>query len=409
MQDLDWGAARDTILDDLYFPTIWMPQEVLTFRPEWKNCDLSIFGINDPPIALTTVADLTSEAPKPTSKPNTATPAASPSKTDAPRTTATGLQDQDTTKGQDSSKGSTPATKSASNDQPSSATSTGNVGDYIASALGYSKPATSNPGAQSGSAVTITTTTVKIVSIATNGFVLGTKTMSVSALLADGTKPESTFVKGISIGTEGVIRGGSTIALSSFLASPMTVKYQPHTDKFGSTYVLVAGSSVYAGSAIAVEGHTVSVEDSCVVVDGTRTVSYVTGSATATGSAKASSIPYEVMATTDSTGHTVVVVGGETMSISGSAMTIDGHTLSAGPSGVVVDGNRTTIRYASITSTSAIKSTSSSTTSPSSISFSTNSASPATTSSALSSGASHLHAWNWSILYSIFSIAYGLR
>jgi hypothetical protein len=411
MQQYDWGAARDTIIDELYFPTIWMPNEVLTFRPEWKNCDLSVFGINDPPIALTTVADLTSEAPKATSKPNTATPAASLSKPDAPKTIATAIQDQDTsaTKGKDSTKGNTPATKSVSSDSPPPATSTGNVGDYIASALGYSKPSSPNSGAQSASEsspVTITTTTVKIVSIATNGFVLGTKTMSVSALLADGSKQRSTSVKGISIGTQGVVRGGSTIPLTSFLASPMTAKYQAHTDKSGSTFVVVAGSSVYAGSALTVGGHTVSVEDSCIVVDGTRTVSYLSRYAIGSGSAKASSIPYEVMATTDSAGHTVVVVGNETMSISGSAMTIDGHTISAGPSGVVVDGNRTTIRYASVTSTSANSTTSSSIPS---IFFSTNSASPATTSSTLSSSALHLHTWSWSILYIIFGIVYVLR
>jgi hypothetical protein len=409
MQGYDWGAARDTILDDLYFPTIWMPQEVLTFRPEWKNCDLSIFGINDPPIALTTVADLTSEAPKPTSIPNTATPAASASKTDAPKTIATALQDQDTTKGRDSSKGSTPATKSASDDQSASATSTGNVGDYIASALGYSKPSPSNSDSQSNAPpvpVSTTITTVKIVSIATGGFVLGTKTMAVSVLLADDTKPESTVVKGISIGTEGVVKGGSTIALSSFLVSPMTAKYQPHTDSFGSTYVLIAGSSVYAGSAIAVGDHTVSVEGSCIVVDGTRTVSYVSGSGTATGSAKSGSIPYEVMATIDSAGQTIIVVGDETMSISGSALTIDGHTISAGLGGVVVDGNRTTIKYASITSANQNSTTTSSSTT-SSISFLTNSASPATASSTVSNGgASNLHARSWSILYLLFGIAY---
>jgi hypothetical protein len=404
MQGYDWGAARETILDDLYFPTIWMPQEVLTFRPEWKNCDLSIFGINDPPIALSSVAELTSGAPKPTSKPSMATPAASPSKTDAPKTTATALPDQHTSKEGDSSKGSTPATKTESNDQPAS---TGNIGDYIASALGFSKSPPSNSGAQTASgAVATTVTTIKIVSVATNGFVLGTKTMSVSALLADGSKQESTLAKDISIGTQGVVQGGSTIPFSSFLASPITAHYQAQTDKSGSTFVVVADSSIYAGSALTLGAHTVSVETNRIIVDGTRTVSYSASGTPSFGSSNSIHVPYEVMATTDSAGHTVVVVGDETLSISGSAMTVDGHTLSAGIGGIVVDGNQTTIGYASVESTSTKSTVSSSSTA--SISFSIGPASPGPVSSTLASGASHWRTWKWSSLCFLLWMTYVL-
>lgn len=401
MQEYDWSGPGSTILDDLYFPTIWMPEEVLTFRPEWRKCGLSIFGINDPPVALSSVEFLTSEAPKSTSKPNTATPVASPSNTDAPRTSGIALQDQD------SSRGSIPATNSAGNYEPQSAMPSANVGGYIASALGYSQP-----DSQAGSAVTITT--VKVITIVTNGFVDGTKTMSVSALLPAGQHPESSSIKDISIGTEGVVYEGSIIALSSFLASPTPVNYQPQTDGSGSTYVSVAGSAIYAGSGIEVGSHTIAVEDNYIVVDGTCTVSYAVAAATVIGSATASNTPYQVMATTDSSGHTIVLIGDEILSISGSAMTIDGHTLSAGLNGVVVDGNGTTIQYASITSGSANSTSSSSSSSSTSfLSFSSNSAFPATTtSSSASRGASHLHvSWSSSIVYMIFSIgfAYGLR
>lgn len=439
MQAYDWSGPGTIIYDDLYFPSVWMPDAVLTMRPEWSTCEISQFGVNDPPVALSSVEFLTSEAPTANSKPNSATPVASPSNTDAPKTTATALQDQDTSRGQDSSKESSPATKSVGNQDSSkgsspatksvdnqdsskgntpvtrppgndnslSATSSANIGGFIASAMGYSRP-------ESQPAYAITITTVKIISIISNGFVDGTKTMSVSALLPGAQIPESSSVKGISIGTEGVVGDGSTVAISSFLASPTAVNYQPHTDNSGSTYVLVGGSSVYAGSGIAIGSHTVSVDGTGIIVDGTRTVSYAVASAIATGPSQASD--YQVMATTDSSGQTVVIVGDQTLSISGSAMTIDGHTLSAGSNGVIVDGNGTTIRYATVTGAGSANSTSSSSpsSSTSSISFSTNpaSASSAAASSTSSSGTARVHTQLGSSVVSLIfgiGIVYGLR
>lgn len=423
MQAYDWSGPGTIIYDDLYFPSVWMPDAVLTMRPEWSNCDISQFGVDDPPVALSSVEFLTSEAPTATSKPNSATPVASPSNTDAPKTATIALQDQDTSRGQDSSEGSSPATKSVGNQDSSkentpatrpvgndnslSATSSANIGGFIASAMGYSRP-------ESQPASTIRITTVKIISIVSNGFVDGTKTMSVSALLPGAQIQESSSMKSVSIGTEGVAGDGSTVAISSFLASPTAVNYQPHTDNSGSTYVMVAGSSVYAGSGIAIGSHTVSVDGTGIIVDGTRTVSYAIASVIATRPSQASN--YQVMATTDFSGQTVVIVGDQTLSISGSAMTIDGHTLSAASNGVVVDGNGTTIRYATVTGAGGANSTSSSlpSSSISSISFSSNpaSASLAAASSTSSSGTARVHTqWSSSVLSLIFGIGiiYGLR
>lgn len=402
MQQYDWSGPGSIIYDDLYFPSVWMPNAVLTMRPEWSNCSISQFGVQDPPVALQSVELLTSEAPSATSQPNTATPVPGPSNTDAPKTTAPALQDQDPTRGQDASRGNSPATKPVGNDNPPSPTPNPNIGGYIASALGYTRPED-----QPANAVTITT--VKIISIISNGFVDGTKTMSVSALLPGAQIPEPSPVKGISIGSEGVVYDGSTVAISSFLATATAVNYQPHTDNSGSTYVMIAGSAVYVGSSINVGGHTLSVGSTGIVVDGTRTVTYATAPATATDPSQASD--YQVMATTDLSGHTVIVVGDQTLSISGPAMTIGGHTFSAGPNGVVVDGNGTTIRYATSTGTDSGNDTSSST---STISFSTDSASEssAAPSSTSRSAAAHPHAsWSSTALYIIFGlgIAYGLR
>lgn len=378
MQGYDWSGPGTIIYDDLYKPSVWMPDAVLTMRPEWSTCAISQFGIDDPPVALHSVEFLTSEAPLPTSTSNTALPVAGPSNINVPKTTATALPDQDVSRGQDSPIGTTPATKTGDIDNfPPGylpAISTANIGGIIASAIGLSRP-----DSQPAPAVTITT--VKIITIISNGFVDGTKTMSVSALLPGTQIPESPAA---------------------------------HTDNSGSTYVMIAGSSVYAGSGIVVGSQTVSVDSTGIVVDGTRTVLYAT---TPTTADLAQASDYQVMATTDSSGHTLVVVGEQTLSMSGSAMTIDGHTLSAESNGIVVDGNGTTIRYAAVTGADLANSTASSAIPSSltaSITFSTDSASASSAAapSRTSSSASQSYSpWSSTALFLIFGIgiAYGLR
>ncbi|KAE9976512.1 hypothetical protein EG328_003301 [Venturia inaequalis] len=391
-QAYDWSGPGKIIYDDRYFPSVWMPDAVLTMRPEWSTCAISQFGIPDPPVALQSVELLTPEAPVPTPVPNTATPVAGPSNADPPKTTTPALQDQDPSRGQDSPQGNPPVTKSdpgtsggqgspqenppAANPAgngilppgppPPSATPSANIGDVIASVLGFSRP---DP--QPADVVTITT--VKIISIVGNGFVDGTKTMPVSELLPDVQTPD-----------------------------PLSFNYLPHTDNSGSTYVMIEGAPVYAGSSIVIGSHTVSVDSTGIVVDGTRTVPFAT--APASGPTQASD--YQVIATTDPAGNTVVVVGNQTLSVSGAAMTIDGHTLSAESNGIVVDGNATTIPYVPVTGTDNANGTFT-TSSPPSITMSTDSvhaAPPAAPSKTSSSASQPRPSRSSTALYLIFGI-----
>ncbi|TLD32240.1 hypothetical protein E2P81_ATG05216 [Venturia nashicola] len=421
MQGYDWSGPRMTIFDDLYAPSVWMPDAVLTMRPEWSTCVISDFGVNDPPLALNSVEFLTLEAPAAptvTSKPDNATPVAMPSYTNAPQTTPPALQDQDPSRGQDSPKENLPATEPAGNDSvppgPTSATSYANIGDIIASVIGYTKPEPPEPEPpepqppEPQPATAITITTVKIITIVSNGFVDGDKTMPVSALLPSAQIPP-TFV-------DPQLHTNSSGSTPSAQIPPTFVDPQLHTNSSGSTYVIIAGSPVYVGSSIVVGSHNVKVDSTGIIVDGTQTVSYATAPTIAAGTAQA--IEYQVAATTDPSGQTVVVVGNQTLSVAGSAMTIDGHTLSAQSNGIVVDGNGTTIPYATATATGLDGVTGSNetntTSSTSSIAFSTDSEfAPSVAASPKSkSSASYLQASrSLTVKHFIFVIGvlYGLR
>ena len=144
MQGYDWsGPDRNTIYDDLYFPTVWLPNTVTELKPEWRTCKLSPFGVNDPPVQLITaryVEPTTTKDPIKTpgyelhtsAKPGatattTAQPSALPQANDPLSSKPPG---QKPTKQQDSA---TPGTKTEQ---------AGNtdLAGWIASALGFSKP-----------------------------------------------------------------------------------------------------------------------------------------------------------------------------------------------------------------------------------------------------------------------------
>jgi hypothetical protein len=80
----DWSPCQ-TIYDDDYEPFLWIPSQVASMRPEWSTCAQAIYGIYDPPHALSTAAALTPvDEPKTTKE--TAKPAPTASRNDPPVT-----------------------------------------------------------------------------------------------------------------------------------------------------------------------------------------------------------------------------------------------------------------------------------------------------------------------------------
>lgn len=341
MQNFDWAAARDTIFDDDYRPTIWLPEAVLSIRPEWSTCDLSIFGVPDPPIALQSAGLLTPEAPHSTSTP-TALPAASATYT-GPKASVTNTKPHgagaDPTKGNGSPQPSTsqngqtdpsphsqgghtqgnggdPPRSSAGAQSDPSSSSPQAIGDYIASLIGmghsgslnsdpnHGDPATSDPTSPSG-----------------NGG-------------GDPSDPSAA-----SIGSEGVVFASKTTPLSAFLASAQDgngARYGLSTDASHSSYAMVDGSKVFvSGQATVIDGHTYSAASNGLIIDATTTIAFA---ANPTGAD--SSIQFYT--TTDSSGDPIAVVDGTTLSVSGPAITVNGHTISEGSSGVVIDGSTIT-------------------------------------------------------------------
>lgn len=223
MQPYDW-YPRKTIYDDLYRPIIWMPEEVLSFRPEWKGCGLSIFGIEDPPLALTTAEYLDPPYGRPTAT-SKASPAHSLSDW-GPTATPTAEADHTSTSPSSHSSKVDPS-RSASSKSPVSTTSR-------------------HPGPNPSKA------------------------------------PASDCV---SIASEGIVYQSTTYSFSSSADESDAYTggwYSVATASAGSSYAIVAGSTAWvAGPDITVAGHTVSAGTQGIVVDASQTIAFAAAATSA--------------------------------------------------------------------------------------------------------------------------------
>ena len=145
MQGYDWsGPDRNTIFDNLYYPTVWLPDLITELKPEWKTCSLSPFGVNDPPIQLTTAKYV---EPTTTAKP-IETPGYEISKTAEPGATATNTAQPSALPQGNDPLASKPAHGKpttypvpTSGPQPTKPSSNTGLADWIVSALGFTKSA----------------------------------------------------------------------------------------------------------------------------------------------------------------------------------------------------------------------------------------------------------------------------
>jgi hypothetical protein len=251
MQGYDWSFPRETIFDDIYNPTVWLPDIVTELRPEWTTCDLSPFGVNDPPVALTTVKYVDPTTTKdPIKTPGyeldgSARPGGKPTRAPEPSVLPSGndplapaATDQHTSK--PSRPGPAPPASTADD-----------VGNIIASALGLSKP----PQLQRPSTTTVT------IKIGRNGFQAQDQ--------QDTLRPSDVHAQ---IKSQDGSQTTRTVQVEYVVAYTMVR---------GNTVILGDGTTIsVGGDAIEVDGYTITAAEGGLVLND-ATIAYATDAAAA--------------------------------------------------------------------------------------------------------------------------------
>ncbi|KAI9692820.1 MAG: hypothetical protein M1822_004814 [Bathelium mastoideum] len=181
--------------------------------------------------------------------------------------------------------------------------------------------------------------------------VIGSQTLSI------GGPPVTVGGHVVSLGGDGVVVDGSSTAVLDVpvTVDPAMVAKATGVLSFGSPQItafeesdgnMVVGTQTLSvgGPAITMDGHLVSLGSQGVVVDGRSTVAIDSSVAAGQGlQAKATAVIFlgSSRITAFEEGNGDVVIGTQTLSVGGSAVTIDGHTLSDAPGGIVVDNSRT--------------------------------------------------------------------
>ena len=354
-------APCSVILDDDYNPILWMPDAVVDLVPEWAGCKPSIFGVYDPPVALGSVAAIT-QAARPTPVP--AVPVQQPLPPTAAQTQGSlqtdpaqtliapdpgpGVQPTATAGGQSGAVQGPQATGANNNDGGSTATNPWDrLASYIASIIGITAPL---PAPTAG------TPTNRNPQETGQGQGQGQQPL-VGGTGAPGQPSQTTNGPAVNVGPpaataapipipvslapdgSGVVVGGSTTVPFSVFFS-----MQPGATAGASSGGSSAGKN---GPGAAPPGTiTGTAQGATGTAQGGRGTATGTGQGGGRGGGGgASTTGFAIIPTTNAAGSTGVVVGTQTIYVSGPPITVGGHTISAGPSGIVIDGS-STIQYA---------------------------------------------------------------
>jgi len=291
MQGYDWsGPDRNTIFDDLYFPTVWLPDAITELKPEWRTCDLSPFGVNDPPIQLTTVKYVEPTTTKDPIK----TPGYELHTSAKPGATATTTPEasalpQESDPLANPSRGGKSTKQGSAVAVPTATKNLGNskVADWIAFALGY----TTAP-----QPTQIFTTTIYL---GTNGFSMRGK---------KSTLHVSDFLQQVASRTAAP---PPTAGSAVYAIAYETV--DGHTAVIGDGMTLSIG-----GPASEIDGYTVSAADGGLVVNSLTVPYMVEASKTSSGTAAASSSKVSDSSAAGSSSRTIAQPAEATSSASSS-------------------------------------------------------------------------------------------
>jgi hypothetical protein len=279
MQGYDWSGPGKTIYDDLYFPTVWLPDMLTELKPEWKTCSLSPFGVNDPPIALTTVKYLEPTTTKgPIKTPGvevheSARPGSAPTSTIQP-TAHPGVTDPLATYNVKSQTGAKPTKQTDATPGSTTSQASGDlIGSWIAAALGISNPQVSSPIAQ--------TRAPTLIVIGKDGISIAGRPgkMSPSDVYAPAVTPSAGVATAV-----------------AYVVAYTTIS--GHKAIVGEDLTILVG-----GPATVIDGHEVSAAEDGLVLD-TVTVPYFDDASTTAVGSSASSLAGVSISATDAASPT---------------------------------------------------------------------------------------------------------
>ncbi|KAF7185791.1 hypothetical protein HII31_12893 [Pseudocercospora fuligena] len=364
-----------TIFEGAYKPNLYAPDKLRAMAPEWKDCQIPLWGVYDPPIALskvTTAAGPTlphggsAQTGQKTTQPSAALETQKASNTPS-QEASTGQQPQQS---QQAPQSQQPA-QSASNNPivlgtqtfsiapPSTENSDPTVPQTATIILGSqtvaipvgSSPHPSQDGSEQQGTPQIANSPVATLTLggsavdvqspagSTDPVVIGSVTLSQGgpAATINGVK--------VSAGSAGIVAGSQTVA---YAAPAFTADGQAHTYQAnGPNTISIDGTMLsVGGSAATISGQVVSAVSGGVVL-GSQTITDLGTAASNSGDA------------ITSLGSGSYAYDSTTFSEGGPAATISGHVVSVGPDGLVVDGTSSESMSAGSTATKTASSRSS--------------------------------------------------
>ncbi|QDS73159.1 hypothetical protein FKW77_002070 [Venturia effusa] len=398
----------NTMWDDKFDYRLLFPSQIRDVDPEWANCGYSWEATDDPPIALQSALSLT-DTSSPTSLAQQESSSAKPAESAIPATASkstvassntpkeTSASTPDQTKVSDSNTPSTNASPAVA-----STSTTADIANAIASAIGLDKPTTTNSAPtdqietssqQEATNEQSTPGPVASAIIISNGQVLPASTATSAQTPAAETPSGSDPV------TPGLaISGGQILSTATFIGQQTTPEPQAETqsdpeavvvisggqvqstptaaggqfapvsetgsansgDQVLATIQLVGGSTIPAQAAsintlqTVIEGHTVQVvgTNSGIIVDSTSlqpgetTMIGTVPISVGTGFFEANSQTVSVPGPTELVNAELagslhsgeLIIGSTTLTAGGAAITTSGHTYSVATGGLVQDG-----------------------------------------------------------------------
>ncbi|OQO00381.1 hypothetical protein B0A48_13729 [Cryoendolithus antarcticus] len=337
-----------TVFKDLYHAQLAVPKAVRALDPAWAQCDVPLYGIYDPPIALQAAgavkgpvgATTTTSASDPQTTGVAATPPSTPV---VPTPTATGSAQQDnqpTTTASASDPSSTPEDHNPGNS--GSGSTTVPMDSPSATAEGHD-PINSDPGAgnlpspsggqDSPSPVvyTLPSTTYTLIPPASN-------TVRPGSGPSDQVSPVQSSV--LVMGSQTLILGGSTQVIEG------------HTIALGSAGLVVDGSTALPSPTGSQQGQGVP----GAVVYTLPSATYMLSPVVASESAPSGSDSPDQASLGQASPFqaSVLVIGSHTLTLGGSTQVVNGHTVALGSSGLVVDGVTATAQPVQSTASSIV-------------------------------------------------------
>ena len=393
--DSSFDCVKDhcSIVNGSYNPWLAVPDAIRRLDPRWATCDLSLYGLYDPPVAVSSVGDIFATSTfvpqsTPATPPQGPQSIASPTNT-PPKPKTTPLGPLGGFSAQPSLGGGSPAntvrpadpkTSDAQGIPPQTGGGNGGNPDPKTIATVGSQPVVVDPSDPGGVVVGGSTlkpgspgTTIANtpVSVGTGGVIIGGSTVAIPPasppiatagglpIVTDPSAPGAVVVGGttLSAGGPGTViggtsvsvldpshviiggPGGSTVFIPGAAPTPFTTVggLPVVTDPASPGAVVVGGTTLSAGGPGTVIGGTsVSVLDpSHVIIGGPGGSTVSIPGAAPTPFTTVGGLPV----VTDPASPGTVVVGGHTLSVGGPGTVIDGTTLSVlDPSQIVVGG-----------------------------------------------------------------------